>query len=101
MSNTNDNASKEQVENFYNSYKEKQKKIGVNIRHRTILKNLKSVGLKSDSKVLEIGCGIGTVSGLIIKSIPEGKFTGVDISSESIEMAKKLYPAKNAEFLVN
>lgn len=101
MSNTTNNASKEQVESFYNTYKEKQKKIGVNIRHRTILKNLKGVGLKPDSKVLEIGCGIGTVSGLIIKSIPRGKFTGVDISSESIEMAKKLYPGKNAEFLVN
>jgi trans-aconitate 2-methyltransferase len=51
--------------------------------------------------VLEIGCGIGTVSGLIIKNIPNGKFTGVDISSESVEMAKKLNPTPNAEFLVS
>lgn len=101
MSNTDKLASKEQVEDFYNTYKEKQKKIGVNIRHRTIVKNLKRLGLTPDSKVLEIGCGIGTVSGLIIKNIPQGKFTGVDISSESIEMAKKLNPAPNAEFLVN
>jgi trans-aconitate methyltransferase len=101
MNNTDKLASKEQVENFYNTYKEKQKKIGVNIRHRTILKNLKALGLKSDSKVLEVGCGIGTVSGLIIKNIPNGKFTGVDISSESIELAKKLNPATNAEFLVS
>lgn len=101
MSNDNKLASKEQVEDFYNTYKEKQQKIGVNIRHRTILKNLKAIGLKPNSKVIEVGCGIGTVSGLIIKNIPQGKFTGVDISSESIEMAKKLYPAKNAEFLVS
>jgi trans-aconitate 2-methyltransferase len=100
MSNTK-TASKEQVEEFYNTYKEKQKKIGVNIRHRTILKNLKAIGLKADSKVLEVGCGIGTVSGLIIKNIPDGKFTGVDISSESVEMAKKLNPVPNAEFLVS
>ncbi|MGZ3921809.1 MAG: class I SAM-dependent methyltransferase [Bacteroidia bacterium] len=101
MSNSEKTASKEQVEEFYNTYKEKQKKIGVNIRHRTILKNLKAVGLKPSSKVIEVGCGIGTVSGLIIKNIPQGQFTGVDISSESIEMAKKLNPAPNAEFLVN
>ncbi|MBI2722013.1 MAG: methyltransferase domain-containing protein [Bacteroidetes bacterium] len=101
MSNSDKFASKQQVEDFYNTYKDKQKKIGVNIRHRTILKNLKSVGLKANSKVIEIGCGIGTVSGLIIKSIPSGSFTGVDISSESVEMARKLNPAKHAEFLVS
>jgi trans-aconitate 2-methyltransferase len=101
MSNVHKLASKQEVEQFYNTYKEKQKKIGVNIRHRTILKNLKSTGLKPDSKVLEVGCGIGTVSGLIIKNIPSGKFTGVDISAESVEMAKRLNPAPNAEFLVS
>lgn len=101
MSNTDKLASKEQVEDFYNTYKEKQKKIGVNIRHRTIIKNLKAIGLKSNSNVIEVGCGIGTVSGLIIKNLPSGSFTGVDISSESIEMARRLYPFKNAEFLVS
>lgn len=101
MTSNNKQASKKEVEDFYNTYTDKQQKIGVNIRHRTILKKLKGIGLKPDSKVLEIGCGIGTVSGLIIKNIPGGSFTGVDISSESIEMAKKLYPAKNVEFLVS
>jgi ubiquinone/menaquinone biosynthesis C-methylase UbiE len=100
--NKTDLASKKQVEAFYDTYTTKQKKIGVNIRHRTILKNLKALGLKSDSKVLEVGCGIGTVSGLIIKSIPNGSFTGVDISPESIEIAKKNNAGnKNVEFLVS
>ncbi len=100
---TKDNlASKQQVEEFYNTYKEKQKKIGVNIRHRTILKNLKAIGLQPNSNVLEVGCGIGTVSGLILKNIPNGKFVGVDISIESIEMANKLYSNfKNAQFITN
>lgn len=102
MSQSNDHASKQQVEEFYNTYKDQQKKIGVNIRHRTILRNLKNLGLKRDSKVLEVGCGIGTVSGLIITEIPGGKFTGVDISGESIGMAKKIHSNyKNAEFLVS
>jgi trans-aconitate 2-methyltransferase len=95
-------ASKEQVEDFYNNFKEHQKKLGINIRHRTIFANLKKAGLKEDSAVLEIGCGIGTVSNLILKFIRHGKFVGVDISKESIEMARRLNSNyTQAEFLVN
>jgi len=97
-----DLASKEQVEEYYNTFKEHQKKLGVNIRHRTIFKNLKSLGLKPESNVLEIGCGIGTVSSLIVKHVTSGSFVGVDISNESIELAKKINASsKNAEFIVN
>ena len=91
---------KEEVEDFYDSYVGNQTKIGVSIRHRQIFKNLKSIGLKKDSKVLEIGCGIGTVSGLIISAIPDGHFLGCDISPKSIELAGKFNPQKNAKFLV-
>lgn len=102
MTKNSDLASKEEVEKFYNTFKEHQNKLGVNIRHRTIFKNLKKQGLKTDSHVLEIGCGIGTVSSLILKYIVKGKFVGVDISTESILLAKKINASfNNAEFLVN
>jgi SAM-dependent methyltransferase len=95
-------ASKEQVEDFYNHFKEHQKKLGINIRHRTILKHLKKAGLKNTMRVLEIGCGIGTVSHLILEFINKGQFVGVDISPESIAQAKQLNAAfKNAEFVVS
>ncbi len=95
-------ATKEEVKKYYDTFKDHQKKLGINIRHRTILKNLKHAGLKPNSNVLEIGCGIGTVSHLILKYITGGSFVGLDISSESIEMAKKLNGFhKKAEFLVN
>jgi len=95
-------ASKEEVKEYYDTFKEHQKQLGINIRHRTILKNLKNAGLKSNSNVLEIGCGIGTVSNLILKYITEGSFVGLDISSESIEMAKKRNAFnKKGEFFVN
>lgn len=95
-------ATKEQVKEYYDTFKEHQKNLGINIRHRTIFKNLKNLGLKSNSNVLEIGCGIGTVSHLILKHITEGSFVGLDISSESIELAKKRNAFhKKAEFLVN
>lgn len=95
-------ASKKEVEDYYNQFKEHQKKLGVNIRHRTIFKNLKSLGLQAHHHVIEIGCGIGTVSSLILKEVTSGSFVGVDISAESIEMAKKFNSKhKNAQFLVN
>lgn len=94
-------ANKEQVEEFYDDFVKTQKSIGVSVRHRLIHKKLKSLGLKSNSNVLEVGCGIGTVSSLIIKSIPNGKFVGVDISPESIATANKLFGASNATFLVD
>ena len=62
-----------------------------NSRHRTILKNLKKAGLKPASTVLEIGCGIGSLSGLIINYLSNGFFAGADISPQTIEFLKKKY----------
>jgi trans-aconitate 2-methyltransferase len=102
MVNNEHSASREEVEKFYDTFKGHQKKLGVNIRHRIIFKNLKKLGLRPDSNVLEIGCGIGTVSSLILNLVTKGVFTGVDISRESIEMARHLNKtSKNAEFIVN
>jgi cyclopropane fatty-acyl-phospholipid synthase-like methyltransferase len=95
-------ATKEQVKEYYDTFKEHQKQLGINIRHRTIFKNLKSAGLKPNSNVLEIGCGIGTVSNLILKFITEGSFVGLDISPESINIAKNFNAFhKKSEFMVN
>lgn len=95
-------AGNEEVAKYYDNFKHHQKKLGINIRHRTIFSNLKKAGLQHDSKVLEIGCGIGTVSNLILRYITSGKFTGVDISPESIGHARGFNGAyKNAEFVVS
>jgi len=95
-------ASNEQVKQYYNQFKAHQKKLGINIRHRTINSRLIADGIKPSSNVLEIGCGIGTVSNLILKTVIDGKFTGVDISNDSIELAKEFNKTSlNAEFIVN
>jgi 2-polyprenyl-3-methyl-5-hydroxy-6-metoxy-1,4-benzoquinol methylase len=95
-------ATKEEVKEYYDTFKEHQKQLGINIRHRTILKNLKNAGLNANSNVLEIGCGIGTVSHLILKYITEGSFVGLDISAESIKMAQQFNSFhKKAEFFVD
>ena len=90
------------VSNFYDDYTEQQFKKGIHIRHRTILNNLKKAGLKSNSKVLEIGCGIGTVTHLLAKATPQGKVLAVDISPKSIDMARRFNQEFNhAEFVVS
>ncbi len=91
---------KKNIEDFYDDFVSAQQKTGVSIRHRLIFKKLRKLGLKKNSSVLEIGCGIGTVSGLIIDAIPQGTFLGCDISPESIRFANERYPQKNAEFIV-
>ena len=97
------NPSSKDVAIFYDRFNTVDlQKIGVNIRHRTILKNLIKSGLKNNANVLEIGCGIGTVTQLISKYLSHGKIVAVDISPESIETAKQLNKSlNNIEFLVS
>ncbi len=78
------------IKKWYNEYVYLQKKVGVNARHRSIFKWLKKFGLKKNHNVLEIGCGIGTVTGLLAKYLlfPE-QITATDISDESINAAKE------------
>jgi trans-aconitate 2-methyltransferase len=82
---------KEEVKVFYDEYVPKQEKIGINSRHISIIDKLVKSGLKSNHNVLEVGCGIGTVSQLIAKKTPKGKVLAVDISEKSIEKAKILW----------
>lgn len=78
---------KEKIAEYYDSYATQQAKIGVNIRHRTIIKRLQKAGLKKEMRVLEIGCGIGTLTGLLAKECHS--VHAIDISAESIAVAKQ------------
>lgn len=82
---------KDKVVSFYDQFAEKQQKTGINSRHLSILDKVKLAGLKANHKVLEIGCGIGTVSHLLATQVAKGTVLAVDISPESIEKAKKLW----------
>ena len=89
------------VAKFYDTFKQKQVKTGINLRHRTIFHELKKVGLKRNHSVLEIGCGIGTVTSLISKFLTKGKILGVDISPVNIEFARNFVNKPNTSFLVS
>jgi len=77
------------IATFYNRFTSEQLRVGVNIRHRTILRLLKLAGLKRNSAVLEIGCGIGALTGLIGDYCRSGSVLAVDISPEAIEIARQ------------
>lgn len=93
---------KDKVVSFYDQFAEKQAKTGINSRHLSILDKVKQAGLQGNHRILEVGCGIGTVSHLLATQVPNGKVLAVDISPESIEKAKILWKdQKNLSFEVS
>ena len=52
-------------------------------------KALEFAGLTGNETVLDLYCGIGTISLFLAKAVPNGQVTGVEIVPEAIENAKK------------
>lgn len=87
-----------EVSEYYDEYVSRQLKSGANERLISLYKRLKNLGLKRDSNLLELGCGIGIFSKVLLKTIKEGSIEAADLSEKSIETAKKINPAKNIVF---
>ena len=93
--------SKKEIESYYDQYVKHQSQVGVNARHRSIIKLLKKQGMGSRHRVLEVGCGIGTLTSLIAKQVSNGSVVACDISPGSIEFAQKfLSTATNVHWQV-
>lgn len=80
---------------YYDEYSERQARVGVNQRHLSILAKMRENGLKSNHRVLEIGCGIGTFSGLLGKTLNSGTALCLDLSPKSVEIAVETYASFN------
>lgn len=94
--------SKDKIVSYYDQFAEKQEKTGINSRHLSILDKVMDAGLKSDHRILEVGCGIGTVSSLLAGQVKNGEVIAVDISPESIEKAKLIWKShSNLKFEVS
>ncbi|MCG3166772.1 MAG: Ubiquinone biosynthesis O-methyltransferase [Bacteroidia bacterium] len=93
---------KKDIEGFYNNFSEEYTKLGLNRRHRLILKKLIAAGLQKNHRVLEIGCGVGQVTGLMSDYLSNGMVVACDISPEGIELAKKIHRKRgNIQFTVS
>ena len=92
---------REQIGKWYDDFAEHQERTSVNLRHYRIMEFLVRAGLKKESKVLEIGCGIGTLTGLMAKYLRRGEIVAADISAESVSTARKrLSRNRNVDFMV-
>ena len=74
---------------------------GINERVFHLYKKLLRLGLKKNSNVLELGCGIGTLTFLLSKYIKSGQVEAVDISPKSIEFAKQKIKPANISFAID
>jgi 2-polyprenyl-3-methyl-5-hydroxy-6-metoxy-1,4-benzoquinol methylase len=72
-----------------------------NFTYRNILSLLNKNLPKKRSKILDIGCGVGTIDFYLAKK--NYLITGIDISKQAIEIAKenaKLFKLRNTKFVV-
>jgi trans-aconitate 2-methyltransferase len=83
---------------FYDKFINYQVESGINDRIAGLYKRLCKTGLSADSNVLEIGCGIGTLTYLLLRRIKTGKIEATDISPKSIQFAQKHLKAANLSF---
>ena len=80
----------ERTVKYYDEFLERQEKVGVYERHKSIAKKPRSRELKTNHEVLEIGRYIGTFTSLIIPFISNGQITAVDIGTKKfIELQKE------------
>jgi trans-aconitate 2-methyltransferase len=89
------------IVSFYDKFVPLQQKSGLNERIYSLYKRLIKLGLNSNSSVLELGCGIGLLSNLLAKKTKNGLVESVDISPESIQIARQRANAKNLVFHVH
>jgi 2-polyprenyl-3-methyl-5-hydroxy-6-metoxy-1,4-benzoquinol methylase len=79
-----------EIKEFYDEYVERMIRVGINDRHHAIVGWLRHFGLHKGAGVLEIGCGIGTLTHLIADAVgPSGHIVATDLSPRSIEAAEK------------
>ncbi|MEO8068059.1 MAG: class I SAM-dependent methyltransferase [Flavobacteriales bacterium] len=91
-----------QVSAWYDGWVSHQRGIGINARHRRIARGARKAGYRDGMNVLEIGCGIGTVTSLLARGNRSGSILAVDISPKSVEEARRNLSGRgNVRFLVS
>ena len=91
----------ERIRDFYDRFSTSQQIAGVNERHRLILSLAVQHGVSKAASILEIGCGIGTFTGLLARKVERSRILAVDISPASVAAAQeRLKGRRNLEMRV-
>lgn len=85
---------------FYDDYLSYQISSGINDRIYHLYQRLCKIGLNTNDNVLEIGCGIGTLTYLLAKKIKTGRIEALDISPKSVQFASRHVQQSNVHFSV-
>lgn len=80
---------------FYDHFIKNQVESGINDRIYGLYRRLLKMGLHENSTVLEIGCGIGTLTYLLTRKVRTGRIEATDISPLSIAYLNKNLPRPN------
>lgn len=87
------------IVSFYDQFANEEQDTEINSRHLSILDKVKSAGLNANDSVLEVGCGTGAFSHLLANQVMQGEVLALDISTEVIKKARKLWEnQKNLQF---
>ena len=84
-----------EISDFYDEYVQRQIKTGDNERLISLYKRLLNGGLNADSRVLELGCGVGIFTKLLAKKVKNGIIEAVDLSEKSVAVAKNELKERN------
>ena len=83
-----------EISEFYDEYVQRQLKIGANERLISLYKRLVNLGLNENSRVLELGCGVGIFTKLLSKKISAGIIEAADLSEKTLLLQKILSKIK-------
>jgi len=75
--------------------------VKVNPRVEEAWKTLVKNAPINPQRILEVGCGVGSICARINKKWPQAKITGIDISVLSIAIAQKLFANRKVNFMVS
>ncbi len=78
-----------QIADYYDEFAARQRRTGLNMRIWHLFGRLQAHGLAADSRVLELGCGIGALTFLLARAAPRGHIEAVDLSPESVRFARE------------
>ena len=78
-----------QVAGYYDHLTTEQLASGVNDRIYHLYRRVRRLGLKPNANILELGCGIGTLTYLLSGCVKKGRIEAVDISPASVEFARQ------------
>lgn len=83
---------------FYDNFISYQIDSGINDRIYKLYKRICKLGISTNTNILEIGCGIGSLTYLLSRKIKRGRIESMDISQKSIEYVKENLTQSNLCF---